>query len=183
MLGYDWGDMMKRYIHRNIAASLKQLDDGGILLTDYVGDVVNLLINKPKPYRLCYLEYDDVWLIADAMTYLHEEMIEKSVDEGWLPKTVEFMRMYNEDISDIDANRSVNLIFLTDESMKQFGSYTDPYATAEFGYEYPITTGSLFTKSNLSSNYLKRSAPELYNKIKKYAISENRIIDDDTAWN
>lgn len=173
---------MKRYLRRDITASLQQLDGGGVLLTDYVGDVVNLLVNKPKPYRLCYLEFDDVWLIADAMTYLHEEMIEVAANEGWLPKTVDFMKKYHETVSDIDANRSVNLIFLTDEALEQFGSYTDPYATTEFGYEFPITTGSVFTKSNLSSNFLARSVPDFYNKLKKYSISTNRIFEDVVPW-
>jgi hypothetical protein len=162
----------------NITAAIHQLDNGGVLLTDYVGDVVNLLINKPKPYRLCYLEMDDVWLIADAMTYLHEEMIDIALQEGWIPNSSEFMQKYNEDVSYFDANRTVNLIFLTDEALSKFGSYTDPFATAEFGYEYPIITGSIFTKSNLVSNYFQRSVPDLYNKLQKYAIPENRIMED-----
>ena len=169
---------MKLYRYKDISATIHKLDDGGVLLTDYVGDVVNLLINKPKPYRLCYLEMDDVWLIADAMTYLHEEMIDIALNEGWIPKSAEFMQKYHEDVSYFDANRTVNLIFLTDDALSKFGSYSDPYATAEFGYEYPVTTGSIFTKSNLVRNYLQRSVPDLYSKLQKYAIPQNRIMEE-----
>lgn len=169
---------MKRYIHSDITASIQQLDNGGVLLTDYAGDVVNLLVNKAKPYRICYMDMDDVYLIADAMTYLHEEMIEVAVQDGWLPNTSEFMQKYHETVEDIDANRSVNLVFLPDDALENFGSYTDPYATSEFGYEYPITTGSIFTKGHLVQNFFPRYAPDLYTKLKRYAIDENRVFED-----
>lgn len=169
---------MKIYLHSVISASIHKIDDGAVLLTDYAGDIVNLLVNKPKPYRIVYVPFDDVYLIADAKEYIHEYITQEALDEGWLQKLDEFMRKNHEDIEEIDAFRTVNLIFLRDEDLSQFGGYSDPYATTEFGYEYPITTGSVFTKSKYSKNYLSSAVPELYSKLQRYAIGENRVMED-----
>ena len=173
---------MKILFNNLICESIKKLDGGNILLSDYVGDIVNLLTNKPKPYRIVYNEYDDVYLIADAQSYIHEDMTEIALDEGYLPNSKEFMQKYHEDIDDFDAYRTVNLIFLRDKDLSDFGSYTDKYATAEFGYEYPITTGSLFTKASYSKSYLQQAVPDLYKKLSKYSIDEPRVLED-SSWN
>jgi hypothetical protein len=169
---------MKRYIRRSIFASLKQLADGDVLLTDYAGDIVNLLVNKPKPYRIVYNDIDDVYLIADAHDYLHLDMIQIALDEGYTPKSAEFMKKYGESAEYFDSNRTVNLVFLPTENIGSFGDYPDIYYTMEFGYEFPITTGSVFTKDKFTKNYFKKSAPELYSKLQKYAIDENRIFEE-----
>lgn len=169
---------MKIYLHTTIEASLKKIDDSAVLLTDYAGDIVNLLVNKPKGYRIVYIPYDDVYLIADAKDYIHEYITQAALDEGWLPKLDEFMRKNHEDIEDIDAYRTVNLVFLTEDNLEKFGTYSDPYNSMEFGYEFPITTGSVFTKSRYSKNYLKQSVPELYSKLQRYAVDSNRVMDE-----
>lgn len=168
---------MKVYIKSRVCASIKKIDDGGVLLTDYAGDIVNIIVNKPKGYRIVYIPYDDIYLIADAKEYIHEYMTQAALDEGWLPKLDEFMRKYHEDIEDVDAFRTVNLVYLTDSELLNFGGYSDPYNTTEFGYEFPITTGSVFTKSKYSKNYLKQAAPDLYDKLRKFAVGENRILE------
>lgn len=53
--------------------------------TDYVGDVVNWLLNKPKPYRITTAggAYD-VWCIADAYYTDHDTMLDNIISSGWL---------------------------------------------------------------------------------------------------
>lgn len=166
-----------------IRESFKKLDIN-FLITDYVGDVVNLLVNKPKPYRITYIKYDDLYIIADAEKFVHYDMTDKAIELGYLPKSKEFMSRCNMDLEEFDSYYTDNLIFLTDADLTNFGSYSDIYATTEFGYEYPITTGSLFTKSKYSKNYLKIAVPDLYDKLQKYAIEQPRIfIYDDNGWN
>ena len=164
-----------------IEESMKKLDNGNILLFDYVGNVVDYLRNKPKAYRIVYNKYDDIYLIAYAMDYVHSDMTECAIEEGYLPKTEEFMQKNHIDIDELDSSYTDNLIYLTDNDLSNFGSYTDPYATAEFGYEYPIDTGSIFTKSNFGKNYFKRNCADLYNKLEKFAIDEPRILED-SGW-
>lgn len=52
-----------------ISESVEKIDD--ILVFDYVGDVVNLLLNKPRPYRICYDPQNDVYGVGDAYKYIH----------------------------------------------------------------------------------------------------------------
>ena len=85
-----------------IQESFQKVADGDVLLTDYAGDIANLLVNKPKSYRILWDKHDDVYLIADAMSYIHEEMIEKALEEGWLPKTQEVMKKRNMDVDEYD---------------------------------------------------------------------------------
>ena len=163
-------------IKLHLSEGMKKIDNGNILLFDYIGNVVNILRNKPKPYRIVYSKFDDVYLLADAEKYIHVEMTEKAIDEGFLPKTEEFMNKSNIDIDELSGYHTDNLLFLTDRDLDEFGSYTDPYASVEFGYEYPIDTGSLFTKANYGKNYFKRNCPDLYNKLSKFAIDEPRVL-------
>lgn len=167
---------------RYIKESLKKLDND-ILFTDYFGDIANLILNKPKPYRIIYNQFDDVYIIADAQSVIHEEMTETALNQGYLPKTQELLNKTHMDIDEFDANNSDNIIFLTDESITdEFGSYSDKYATAEYGYEYPITTGSIFIKAKYGKSYFKRAFPDLYSKLKKYAIDDNRVMMHNSLW-
>ena len=56
----------------------------GTYCTDYVGDIVNWLLNKPKPYRIVYDRYYDVWCIADAMQNTHKDMSIDMFDSDYL---------------------------------------------------------------------------------------------------
>lgn len=54
-----------------------------MFITDYAGDIVNLLVNKPKAYRFLYDAQADLYMICDAWDYIHLEMIEQAFNEGW----------------------------------------------------------------------------------------------------
>lgn len=54
-----------------------------MFITDYAGDIVNLLVNKPKAYRFLYDAQADLYMICDAWDYIHLEMIEQAFKDGW----------------------------------------------------------------------------------------------------
>ena len=153
----------------HIKESMKKLDNGNILLFDYVWNVVDFLRNKPRAYKIVYNKFDDIYLIARAEDYVHFDMTECTIDEGYLPKTEEFMIKNHVDLQELDSLYTDNLVYLTDDNLSNFGSYTYLYATAEFGYKYPIDTGSIFTKANFSKNYFKNHCKDLYDRLEKFA--------------
>ena len=167
-----------------INESLQKLDGGNVLLTDYAGEIANLLINKPKSYRILYNKHDDVYLIADAMDYIHEEMTEIALDEGWLPKTKEFMAQHKLDVDDYDRDYSENIVFIPKDEMETaFGSKFYAMGMSEYGYEYPIETGSVFTKGDFGPSYLSNYFSGLYRRLKNYAVDANyAFIHDSTGW-
>ena len=159
-----------------IKESFKKLDD--MIITDYAGDVVNLFLNKPKAYRVVYVPQDDMYLIGDALNYIHRDITKKALDAGWLPELQSYMKQRKMNVTAFDRNESVNLMFLPDDAITdKFGRFSDDYITVEYkGCEYPLETGSLFTKSNDGKDFLKRAVPELYDKIMNHVIDHNRAI-------
>lgn len=54
-----------------------------MFITDYAGDIVNLLVNKQKEYRFLYDAQADLYMICDAFDYIHMDMVEEAFNEGW----------------------------------------------------------------------------------------------------
>jgi hypothetical protein len=167
-----------------INESLQKLDGGNVLLTDYAGDIANLLVNKPKSYRILYNKHDDVYLIADAMDYIHEEMTEVALNDGWLPKTQAVMKERKMDVDEYDKFYSENIIFIPVEDMETaFGAKFYGMAMGEYGYEFPIETGSVFTKSDFGQRYFQQYFGDLYRRLKNYEVDSNyAFIHDATGW-
>ena len=70
--------MVLIFMKLKIRESFKQLDID-LFIAVYVGDVVNILVNKPKPYRITYIKYDDLYIIANAETNVHYDMTDKVI--------------------------------------------------------------------------------------------------------
>ena len=49
-----------------------------MFITDYAGDIVNLLVNKQKEYRFLYDAQADLYMICNAFDYIHSEMVEQA---------------------------------------------------------------------------------------------------------
>ena len=69
-----------------IKESVEKIDD--ILVFDYVGDLVNMLLNKPKPYRICYDPKNDVYGIGDAYKYIHGYIEDAMKSLGYEPRVI-----------------------------------------------------------------------------------------------
>ena len=54
-----------------------------MFISNYAGDIVNLLVNKPKAYRFLYDAQADLYMICDAWDYIHLDMVRKAFREGW----------------------------------------------------------------------------------------------------
>ena len=159
-----------------ILESFKKLDD--IIITDYAGDVLNLFLNKPKAYRVVYIPQDDLYVLGNAMNTVHMEIIKKAFHAGWLPNLKSYLKQHKMTVSAFERNEAINFIFLPESAITdKFGKFTDDYITVEYdGAEYPLETGSVFTKNIHGKNFLKDNVPELYNKLMNNVIDEYRVL-------
>jgi hypothetical protein len=62
-----------------------------MFITDYAGDIVNLLVNKPKAYRFLYDAQADLYMICDAWDYIHMDMMKQAFKDGWYITQKEFI--------------------------------------------------------------------------------------------
>ena len=134
-----------------IKEGIKQIDSG-IYITDYVGDVVNLLINKPKPYRLVWNKIDDVYGIGDAYKYIHGNIEDAMLKQGY----------GNEDLyksTNIDKTHS-------EFTFVPYGNVDNSWEVGGFVGERNSTTyipsGIILTNEDL-----QQDVPDLYNKLKR----------------
>lgn len=70
-----------------------------MFITDYAGDIVNLLVNKPKAYRFLYDAQADLYMICDAWDYIHNDMIEQAFKEGWYESQKKFIKWLQSHLS------------------------------------------------------------------------------------
>lgn len=69
-----------------IKESIEKVDD--ILVMDYAGDLVNILLNKPKAYRICYDVLNDVYGIGNAYKYIHGYIEDAMKSLGYEPRVI-----------------------------------------------------------------------------------------------
>jgi len=83
-----YGDISRDYITEKptIKESIEKVDD--ILVFDYVGDLVNILLNKPKPYRICYDPKNDIYGLGDAYKYIHGYIEDAMRSLGYEPRVI-----------------------------------------------------------------------------------------------
>lgn len=91
--------------------------------TDSAQDIANWLINKPKPYRVLYDRYYDVWVIADAHDQTHSDMAIDLFDSGYLYGVAKDLD------GDIDRIRN-------DESNSYGDRYSSGWTDAEVYQDY-----------------------------------------------
>ena len=54
-----------------------------MFITDYVGNIVDLVKNKTDTYRILYDSKIDKYIIANSYDYTHYEMLRRAYDEGY----------------------------------------------------------------------------------------------------
>lgn len=62
-----------------------------MFITDYAGDIAQLLVNKPKPYRFLYDAQADLYMICDAWDHIHMDMVDKAFRSGWYEDQKDFL--------------------------------------------------------------------------------------------
>ena len=130
----------------------------GCYATDLVGDVVNWILNKPKPYRILYDSHFDVWVICDALENTHKGMALDLFDSDYLYGVtknldgyIKFARndgTYNSGYTDAEVYTDYGfdhyylkgLFFIPYDK-----EYSDYENSRFYDVETPITTGTIFT--------------------------------------
>lgn len=146
--------------------------DSGIIITDYVGDIVNLLINKPKPYRIVYDTVYDIYGIGDAYNFIHGDIQDVLKEYGYEEKTTHTVTLRSKKVN--------NYVVKNHEVKSQVLLSFEPYSTHDMSWEIGgfvgerasscyITTGVILTTSPLDIK-----VPDLYNNLKK----RNFLLDE-----
>lgn len=132
-----------------------------IYFSDYVGDIVNWLINKPNNYRIGVDLCHDIFSIADAYSADHREMFIQLYKNGAVrlsdDEMQEFIQMgFGRDFGfqpgdyffgGLDLGYIGTAVFIPTNS-----SYEDKAVSRVYKYEVPISTGSLFFNNERSFN-------------------------------
>lgn len=155
--------------------------------TDSVGDIVNWLLNKPKPYRILYDKKYDVWVIADAMSNTHKDMSIDLFDSDYLYgvardldndiKQARTDGKFNSGYTDAEVysdywfdNFQLKGLFFIPKNMQ----YRDYEESGFYSHEVPITTGSIFVQrpSEFSEHGIFK---DLYNKLDRLNVLKSSL--------
>lgn len=133
----------------NINESLEQLEPD-MFVTDYVGDIVNLLVNKPKQYRILWDFSTDVYAIGIATTYIHRNLLNAIKQAG-------YTQTYNN-------NKSCVFI---------------PYTQMESDWEVEDRTERTYLKTGIivTNGDFSKLFPDFYNKLKS---TRNLVTKEDS---
>lgn len=139
----------------HIQEGIKQVDSG-MFITDYVGDVVNLFVNKPKPYRIVYNQVDDVYGVGDAYRYIHGNIEDALIANGYGDAKFYHDATYDKNCKEFTKNFTF-VPYLTTDSSWEVGGFVGERSEPTF-----IKTGTILTNSDLQT-----FLPDLYNKLKQ----------------
>jgi hypothetical protein len=160
--------------------------------TDYVGDVVNWLLNKPMPYRIVYDSKYDIYCIADATKNTHKDMSIDIFDSDYL---YGISRHLDDDINEMRDIAHYNDGYTDAEVYSDFGFdsgflkglFFIPVDDEYFNYEAsgfytiatPITSGTIYSKYQLERNF-----KDLYNKLamRKAFVDRDSRLPLDSIW-
>lgn len=163
--------------------------------TDSAEDIVNWLLNKPKPYRILYDKYLDVWCIADATMNTHKDMSIDMFDSGYLYNNPEHIdidsyvmemrkeRRFNDGYTDAEVYSDYafrKLILLGCFFIPDGKEYRDYEESGFYSVKTKITTGTIFTNAR---GDLEDFFTPLYNKLRiAKAFVKEDVTKDDYEW-
>lgn len=176
-----------------IVERFEQISDG-LYCTDYAGDVKNLLLNKPKPYRIVYDTENDIYAVGDATKYTHAELAEEIVKSGYI---YDINKDFDSFISELErrfgkynAPALYNMYMFHDSPQRMFGLFfipnNDDYKKYEktgfYNVETKITTGSVFVRNN---KFFSDSGAfsDLYNLLYSYIVKGHSKKKLNHIWN
>lgn len=120
-------------------------------VTDYAGDIVNFMVNKPKIYRITYYPGLDIYAICNGYENIHIENDYSLIDLGYIDKIL------SEDF--------INFLFVPTELINDKEKW-EVYGVGENERAYltPITTGYIIT---YDEETLTKDMSELYEILKR----------------
>lgn len=149
---------------------------GDIIICDYVGNIKDILLNKPANYRILYVPEFDLYILGDTYSYVHPDLLVFACRKGYcaLPfVTKDYHKAFydydNQDLDDIPTamrkplyeyikNCCVRYIFVSADD----GYYEDednnvPFAT--------LPTGEVFIKEEDMSRANNDSLAKIFKKL------------------
>ena len=153
-----------------IRESIEKIDD--VLVFDYVGDLVNILINKPKAYRICWDVKNDVYGLGDAYKYIHGNIEDRMQKLGYIPgMTKPTKNQLGWDIPEREDYKEITFVpYGVKDDKWQVGGFEGERDTSLY-----IPTGFiLFSKAVSKETYI----PDLYEILKRRNLISNTISND-----
>lgn len=126
----------------------------GVFCTDYVGDVVNWILHKPKNYRLVYNSDNDAWCVSLAYRHTHRQMAIDMVRSGFIPVSEKAMMRVK---GDPEWYRGEDLLAKATNLAYDYGSFRglmfvpykskfDDHGTGFYTLRVPIESGWLLIR-------------------------------------
>lgn len=158
-----------------------------VYCSDYVGDVTNWLLNKPKPYRILYDSQHDIWCVGNAINVTHGDMAYELYKTGYVEKYITdgenaLIRKVADQYG-VSMTRAFDIIGFNNGWL--VGAFFIPngleyadYEDSEFYKErFEITTGTLFFRNK--SYFTNRGVfKDLFLKLKQLeAFSDSEHVD------
>lgn len=145
-------------------------NEGGFFITSSGNDIINLMKNKPKEYRIVYDSNLDLYMICDANDAIHQEMLEKAYNNGLYYNMEEFIDSLGIFQNYIEVGQDGGW----DDDGNEIESYLyymifDPSNTWAVGDDdynevYNLSFGNLFTRG------CDITETPFYNLISKYMV-------------
>lgn len=152
-----------------------------VFITESAQDIANLLVNKPKPYRIVYDSSYDIWGIGDANLVTHDDLKFAIGDSGYLVQFPEFNTFIDNERKRIRDRYLTGAGRMRDDVVRQMLSageiyansaiggimfyptdYDEPEETMYYPYRIPIVSGTILTSN---ANELEKDYAPLYRKL------------------
>ena len=163
---------------RRLNESVHQVANHGDLICDYVGNVRDLLINKPEDYRIIYVPDDDIYVLGDSWSVVHLDMFNDDWEFGEFPKAQELVEMSRAlDRESYFSYHCKTYVFVPYDNNGDIDPY-DERNLYEYNVWLPIKTGYLLTKTLPLEIYDKK----LYDVLKPFIVEDKRITEEFTDY-
>jgi hypothetical protein len=150
---YSSGRFYESVSDKKLTESLQRLASNAFI-TDSPYQVRDLLMNKPKLYRILYDRNIDMYMIGDGMDYIHWDLIEAAYEQGYYYKMDNFI----DEIGTLDnyVEFGQGGQFLDDQEIESYLIYMvfapddDWFSLGEDGYQfkYPLSFGTIYTRDS-----------------------------------
>ena len=140
-------------VNEKLTESLQRLASNAFI-TDSPYQIRDLLVNKPKLYRILYDKNIDRYMIGDGMDVIHWDLIEAAYDQGYYYKMDDFI----DEIGTLDnyVEFGQGGQFIDDKEIESYLIYMvfspdeDSFYLGEDGYQfkYPLSFGTIYTRDS-----------------------------------
>ena len=145
--------IVNKPVNKKLTESLQRLTPNAFI-TDSPYQIRDLLINKPKLYRILYDSNIDMYMIGDGNEYIHWDLIRLARKYGYYAEMEEFIDELGDLSNYVEFGEGGQ--FLDDEEIESYLIYMvyspddDTFILGEDGYQfkYPLSQGVMFTRDS-----------------------------------